>query len=76
MVDLLLLYKHYTETSDPDIALAASHGIDGFALNVGVDDWQSARVADAYQAANGTDFKLFISLDMSCVIDVLHFALT
>lgn len=30
-----------------DIALAHSSGIDAFALNVGRDDWQPARVADA-----------------------------
>ncbi|KDQ62413.1 glycoside hydrolase family 71 protein [Jaapia argillacea MUCL 33604] len=50
-----------------DIALAHSSGIDGFALNVGSDSWQPARVADAYQAAlqSGLDFKLFLSFDMS-----------
>lgn len=31
-----------------DIALAHSSGIDGFALNVGVDDWQPQQVANAY----------------------------
>jgi len=30
-----------------DIALAHASGIDGFALNMGIDDWQPARVADA-----------------------------
>jgi len=30
-----------------DIALAHASGIDGFALNMGTDDWQPARVADA-----------------------------
>ncbi|EDR13362.1 glycoside hydrolase family 71 protein [Laccaria bicolor S238N-H82] len=50
-----------------DIALAHASGIDGFALNMGSDDWEPARVADAYQAAlqSGLDFKLFLSLDMS-----------
>ncbi|THH14940.1 hypothetical protein EW146_g5466 [Bondarzewia mesenterica] len=50
-----------------DISLAHSNGIDGFALNIGSDDWQPARVADAYKAASqsGTDFKFFISFDMS-----------
>ncbi|KAL0951577.1 hypothetical protein HGRIS_008259 [Hohenbuehelia grisea] len=50
-----------------DIALAHSKGIDGFALNAGRDDWQPARVADAYTAAanSGTGFKLFLSLDMT-----------
>lgn len=42
---------------------------DGFALNVGRDDWQPARVADAYQAArdSGRNFKLFLSFDMRLV---------
>ena len=30
-----------------DIALAQQTGIDGFALNMGTDDWQPERVADA-----------------------------
>jgi hypothetical protein len=40
---------------------------DAFALNVGIDSWQPARVADAYAAAesSGTGFKLFLSVDMS-----------
>lgn len=33
-----------------DIALAHASGIDGFALNMGSDDWEPARVADAYVA--------------------------
>lgn len=31
-----------------DMALAQASGIDGFALNVGVDSWQPDRVKDAY----------------------------
>jgi glucan endo-1,3-alpha-glucosidase len=40
---------------------------DAFSLNVGREDWQRARVADAYAAALQlqTDFKLFLSLDMT-----------
>ncbi|PPQ91664.1 hypothetical protein CVT25_012877 [Psilocybe cyanescens] len=50
-----------------DITLAHASGIDGFALNMGIDDWQPTRVADAYTAAeqSNLDFKLFLSLDMS-----------
>ncbi|KAF8798939.1 glycoside hydrolase family 71 protein [Phlegmacium glaucopus] len=50
-----------------DIVLAHAAGIDGFALNMGTDSWEPARVADAYDAAkqSGLDFKLFLSLDMS-----------
>jgi len=40
---------------------------DAFALNVGREDWQKARVGDAYAAALQlqTDFKLFLSFDMT-----------
>ncbi|KAF8631025.1 hypothetical protein AX15_002636 [Amanita polypyramis BW_CC] len=50
-----------------DIAQAHAAGIDGFALNMGRDDWQPARVADAYEAArrSSLDFMLFLSLDMT-----------
>ncbi|GAW00959.1 glycoside hydrolase family 71 protein [Lentinula edodes] len=49
-----------------DVKLAHSSGIDGFALNMGIDDWQPARVADAYAAAqtSSLDFKMFLSLDI------------
>jgi glucan endo-1,3-alpha-glucosidase len=50
-----------------DVDKAASYGIDGFALNMGSDYWQPARIADAYTAAqqSGTGFKMFLSLDMT-----------
>ena len=50
-----------------DIRGAAAVGIDGFALNMGVESWQVDRVADAYTAAqqSGLNFKLFLSLDMT-----------
>ncbi|POV98937.1 hypothetical protein PSHT_13766 [Puccinia striiformis] len=55
-------------------ALAASHGIDAFALNVGSpDEWQLQQVKNAFEAADavktttGTSFKLFLSLDMSVI---------
>ena len=46
-------------------------GIDAFALNIGLDSWESASVANAYQVAQnvamitGKVFKLFISFDLS-----------
>ncbi|KAH9950531.1 glycoside hydrolase [Amylocystis lapponica] len=60
-------YPYTVSNWASDIALAHASGIDGFALNIGSDAWQPARVSDAYQAAanSGTDFKLFISFDMS-----------
>jgi Glycosyl hydrolase family 71 len=40
---------------------------DAFALNVGREDWQKARVIDCYATAHQlqTDFKLFLSFDMT-----------
>ncbi|KAF8158163.1 glycosyl hydrolase family 71-domain-containing protein [Crassisporium funariophilum] len=63
--DNLLMYK--LQDWAEDITLAHAAGIDGFALNMGRDEWQPARVADAYESAkqSGLDFKLFLSLDMS-----------
>lgn len=42
---------------------------DGFALNVGLEEWQVDRVQDCYSAAQKTciPFKLFISFDMKWV---------
>ncbi|KAJ6585011.1 glycoside hydrolase [Mycena capillaripes] len=50
-----------------DINLATASGLDGFALNVGPDDFQATQTSNAFQAAEalGTNFKLFFSLDMS-----------
>ncbi|KAF9049586.1 hypothetical protein BDZ89DRAFT_1057464 [Hymenopellis radicata] len=52
-----------------DVTLAHASGIDGFALNVGSDDFQKAQVSNAYEAASqsGLDFKLFFSLDMTAL---------
>ncbi|KAI5450005.1 hypothetical protein NCC49_003767 [Naganishia albida] len=52
-----------------DIQLAQANGIDGFALNFGLDYWQPARIADAYAVAAelGSSFKLFLSPDMDVI---------
>ncbi|CDO71437.1 Glycoside Hydrolase Family 71 protein [Trametes cinnabarina] len=57
------------DTWKNDIGLASSKGIDGFALNVGADDFTYAQVGLAYQAAEelGGGFKLFLSLDMAAI---------
>ncbi|BFZ57142.1 Glucan endo-1,3-alpha-glucosidase agn1 [Savitreella phatthalungensis] len=60
-----------------EIARAQAAGIDGFALNVGPDSWMADRASKMYQAAIGTSFKLFISLDMavmasSAIQDLTH----
>lgn len=61
------VYPYTLENWAEDVSMASASGIDGFALNMGTDEWQPARVADAYQAAqeSGTNFKLFLSLDMT-----------
>lgn len=50
-----------------DIQMAQDGGVDGFALNLGSDDWQPARLDDAYSAAKelNSEFKLCISFDMA-----------
>ncbi|KAJ7713164.1 glycoside hydrolase family 71 protein [Mycena metata] len=50
-----------------DIDRARSAGFDGFALNVGETDWQVDQFHTALDAAAGTDFKLFVSLDMTAI---------
>lgn len=47
---------------------------DGFALNVGLEDWQFDRVRDCYNAAESAalPFRLFISFDMTCVDQTGH----
>jgi glucan endo-1,3-alpha-glucosidase len=53
-------YSYTQATWAAKIAQAQSAGIDGFALNMGIDSWQPARVADAYAAANAAGFKMFL----------------
>ncbi|KAJ9112555.1 hypothetical protein QFC19_000572 [Naganishia cerealis] len=57
----------YTQSNwATDIQLAKAASIDGFALNIGSDWWQSARVTDAYEAAEAAGgFTMFLSLDMT-----------
>lgn len=69
------VFAHYivgfADTSDQNffdiqIKNAIAVGLDGFALNVGIDDWQPDRVAKFLGAAeNNGNFVVFISFDMS-----------
>lgn len=62
----ILVNQSYTLADwTEDIALASSHGVDGFALNVGSNPWQPKQVAAAFAAASGSPFKLFLSFDMT-----------
>ncbi|KAG8902322.1 hypothetical protein FRB99_004630 [Tulasnella sp. 403] len=60
-------YSYTKDVWRSQVLLAQEASIDGFALNIGSDDWQPARVDDAYSVAEdlGTDFKLFLSFDMT-----------
>lgn len=48
-----------------DMTLASSYGIDGFALNIGKDDYTDTQLSLSYEAAKGLEFKVFISFDVS-----------
>ncbi|KAJ7456072.1 glycoside hydrolase family 71 protein [Mycena latifolia] len=48
-----------------DINTAKATGIDGFALNVALPDYELDRIATAFVAAENASFKLFFSFDMS-----------
>lgn len=74
-------YQSDEEFFDKQIKNARAAGIDGFALNVGINPWQPDRVESALAAAqNNGDFVLFISFDMSSlpfendVLGRFHFA--
>ncbi|GJE92333.1 glycoside hydrolase family 71 protein [Phanerochaete sordida] len=61
---------NYTQESWAyDIALASSKGIDAFALNIGPAGWEQGQVDNAFAAAQSlnTNFKLFLSFDMSVI---------
>ncbi|SRR5258708_6354186 len=57
----------YVLNSIHSIQLSHPPNSDAFALNIGTDAWQQARVNDAYTAAQkcGSNFKMFISFDMT-----------
>jgi Glycosyl hydrolase family 71 len=60
----------YTETDwYKDIKAAASALIDGFALNIGNDDFTDTQLNNTYSAAEkyGNNFKLFLSFDYGAV---------
>ncbi|KAI0763934.1 glycosyl hydrolase family 71-domain-containing protein [Trametes elegans] len=50
-------YNYTLDTWSKDIALAASKGIDAFALNVGSDPWEPSQIANAYAAAGEYNSK-------------------
>lgn len=58
-------YPYNRDTWRRDIDRAVSAGLDGFFLNIGMDTWQPARVADAYAVAQEKGFKMVLSFDMA-----------
>ncbi|EPY50190.1 glucan endo-1,3-alpha-glucosidase Agn1 [Schizosaccharomyces cryophilus OY26] len=62
-------YPYTVDNWKEDIKDAVATGVDGFALNFGADAWQVERISDAYEAAASvsTDFKLFLSFDMTAM---------
>ncbi|KAF7378461.1 hypothetical protein MSAN_00273200 [Mycena sanguinolenta] len=48
-----------------DINTAKATGLDGFALNIALPDYEVDRVADAFVVAENANFKLCFSFDMS-----------
>ncbi|KAJ9104146.1 hypothetical protein QFC19_004130 [Naganishia cerealis] len=63
MVGVVSTYNH--TDWQYDITLAKSYGIDGFALDIGKDDYTDAQLALAYQVAHDLGFKVFISFDFN-----------
>jgi hypothetical protein len=57
-------YGQTTTKWTTDITAAKNVGIDGFALNIGTDDYTDAQLALAYEVAETVGFDLFISFDM------------
>ncbi|KAJ7148706.1 glycoside hydrolase family 71 protein [Mycena crocata] len=57
-------YRYEVDDWVYDIGLAASKGINSFALNIGNDEWQETQVQKAFTAAKTFDFNLFPSFDM------------
>lgn len=59
-------YPYTASDFDPEVKLAAEQGIDGFALNLGSNDWQERNIPNAYAAAERHgNFKMFISFDFA-----------
>lgn len=50
---------------EKEMSTAKAHGIDGFALNIGTDDYTQKQLDNAFAAAEVVDFDLFISFDFN-----------
>lgn len=72
-------YPYQAENFQKDILDAISTGIDGFALNLGQDEWTPARIQTFFDVAYAfPTFKLFFSFDMSIITSasvITHYVL-
>lgn len=50
---------------EKEMQIAKAHAIDGFALNIGTDDYTQKQLDLAFSAAEVVDFDLFISFDFN-----------
>lgn len=50
---------------EKEMNIAKAHSIDGFALNIGVDDYTQTQLDLAYAAAEAVGFDVFISFDFN-----------
>src|SRR5262245_24109306 len=60
-------YPYQPSNFETDISDAIATGIDGFALNIGQDDWTESRIQTIFSVARNWPFKLFFSFDMSII---------
>lgn len=58
-------YNYVQSNWASDVNHAKNSGVDGFALNMGGETWESDRVNAAYAAAEAAQFKMFMSFDMT-----------
>jgi glucan endo-1,3-alpha-glucosidase len=60
-------YPYTASNFETDILDAIATSVDGFALNIGEDDWTAARVETIFSVAESLPFTLFLSFDMSII---------
>jgi glucan endo-1,3-alpha-glucosidase len=61
-------YPYHPHHFEKDISDAILTGIDGFALNIGQDEWTSSRIDTIFSVVRRfPEFKLFFSFDMSII---------
>ncbi|WVR06496.1 hypothetical protein IAU60_003527 [Kwoniella sp. DSM 27419] len=60
-----IVYGYTLDDWVADIQLAKSYGIDGWALNIGVDSYTEKQLDLAYQASAQANFSCFISFDFN-----------